>query len=227
MRIEKIYEHYLIMPQLRQHHYRVAGVAHQIMEHCEKELHADAVIGACLLHDIGNIIKFELEWFPEFVEPEGPEYWRRVQQSYIDRYGTDEHQATYRILDELDVSGAVQELVRAVGFSRTEQIAGSGVLEEKIVLYADQRVAPTGVVSLEERLREGRERYKDRADRVFDEERFEQAVQAAIEIEAQVFAVCSITPDEITDQLIAPEMQELNVYELETVNPKITACDLS
>ena len=55
------------------------------------------LIAACLFHDMGNIIKSDLKKFPEFLEPEGLEYWDRVKKEYVEKYGKDEHAATVAI----------------------------------------------------------------------------------------------------------------------------------
>ncbi len=62
-KISEIYEEYKIMPNLREHQLRVAAVAAQICDNFNKPLNKKEIITACLLHDMGNIIKFKLELF--------------------------------------------------------------------------------------------------------------------------------------------------------------------
>ena len=60
-RITEIYDEYKIMPNLREHMFRVAGVASLICDNLEESLSKKEIISACLLHDLGNIVKFDLE----------------------------------------------------------------------------------------------------------------------------------------------------------------------
>ena len=48
------------MPNLAMHQLRVAGVAMQICESLDTNIDTNSVVKACLLHDMGNIIKFNL-----------------------------------------------------------------------------------------------------------------------------------------------------------------------
>ena len=79
--ISEIYEEYKIMPNLREHMLRVAGAASLICDNFTEPLNKEEIISACLLHDMGNIIKFKLDYFPEFNKPEKAEYWQNVQSA--------------------------------------------------------------------------------------------------------------------------------------------------
>ena len=57
MNIQEIYTKYKIMPSLQLHQYRVAGVAMYLCERVKMKIDTDNIIAACLLHDMGNIIK--------------------------------------------------------------------------------------------------------------------------------------------------------------------------
>ena len=78
------------MPNLREHQLRVASVAAQICDNFFEPLNKKDIVTACLLHDMGNIIKFNLNYFPELIKPEGIEYWQKVQNEYKKKYGNDE-----------------------------------------------------------------------------------------------------------------------------------------
>jgi len=60
MQILKIYEKYKILPALQQHMFRVASVAKMIAEHMVIDVDIDCITKAALLHDMGNILKFNL-----------------------------------------------------------------------------------------------------------------------------------------------------------------------
>ena len=77
--IQEIYTHYQIMPVLQQHMLRVAGVTDLICQLAGDKVDSHNVVIAALLHDSGNIIKFDLQRFPHFLEPEGLDYWLQAQ----------------------------------------------------------------------------------------------------------------------------------------------------
>src|SRR3989344_8748672 len=100
----EIYSAYKIMPSLQLHQLRVAAVAKLLCEGCTKPINEHDVILACLFHDMGNIIKSELSYFPDFTEPEGVEYWERVKADFVEAYGTDSHTANIAIAKEIGFS---------------------------------------------------------------------------------------------------------------------------
>ncbi len=57
--IIQIYSQYKIMPTLQQHQLRVAGVAKQICDSISEPIDKEVVVDVCLVHDMGNIIKFD------------------------------------------------------------------------------------------------------------------------------------------------------------------------
>ena len=80
MRIPReVYSEYKIMPTLQLHQLRVAAVARLVCDHLTHPINTRDVILACLFHDMGNIIKSNLNHFPEFCEPEGTAYWEKVK----------------------------------------------------------------------------------------------------------------------------------------------------
>lgn len=159
-----IYSTYKIMPALQQHQLRVAAVAKQICDSISSTVDKNGAVIACLVHDMGNIIKFDLTYFPDFLQPEGLEYWQKVKNEFIKKYGTEEHIATKKISKEIGLSETQISYLDTVGFSQIKKAFVSHSLEQKICCYADQRVGPYGVLSIKERLIEGRKRYEGRKE---------------------------------------------------------------
>lgn len=120
MTVREIYNNYKIMPTLRLHQLRVAAVGQIICDSIPDFKDTKEVVVTCLLHDMGNIIKFDLNYFPEFLKPEGLEYWQKVKEEYIQKYGNDEHHATQSIIAELLNSGKIRECADQVGFSKLQ-----------------------------------------------------------------------------------------------------------
>jgi hypothetical protein len=157
MTVGEIYRHYQLMPNLQQHMFRVAAVAEVIGRELLKAKLSDAalsftdqdlqdVLAALLLHDLGNMAKFKLDYFPEFVLPEGLAYWQAEQEQFWAKYGKNAHQATLQMLDELGVSSRVKELVDSVSFNKAKKNLDSPDYARKLCAYADMRVGPHGVV---------------------------------------------------------------------------------
>ena len=210
--ITDIYNEYRIPPALQLHQFRVTGVALQIIGSIDVAVDADSIIVACLLHDMGNIIKFNLDYFPEFLEPEGLEYWQNVQNEYIEKYGRDEHQATLAIARELGMSEEVVANIDAVGFPNWCIASEHEDWNRKICVYADIRVAPKSVVSLEERLEDGMKRYGGKYPEL-ETKRFE-LYDCIRDIESQIFSHMTITPSDITDASIASRIEALKNFEI-------------
>ena len=216
MTVQEAYEKYRITPALQLHQLRAAGIARILCEKHPGVKDKKSPVIACLFHDMGNIIKFDLAALPEFLEPQGPAYWQNVKDEYTAKYGTDEHTATYAINREIGVPSEVQNLIEAMGFSKAEAIAESGSVELQILEYSDQRVAPHGVASLEERLADGHARYIMRKGKKHtDHEDVYKKNAAGIEkIERQLFVGLSIKPEDINEEKVAPFFEEFRKYEI-------------
>lgn len=119
--ISDLYTQYRIFRGLQEHMLRVGAVAKIICDAGNIEK-SEYIISACLLHDMGNIIKSELTKFPAFLEPEGLEYWTQIKRDFITKYGNDTHEATLKIAQEIGVSEETQSLINIIGFSQIPQV---------------------------------------------------------------------------------------------------------
>lgn len=206
--VQQIYTDYKIMSGLQMHQLRVAAVAKVIADSFDGPLDKQSIIFACLFHDMGNIIKSDLGYFPEFLEPQGKEYWQRVKDEYIKKYGEKEHIATEIIAREIGLSAQVLRNIEHVGFSHATENEAGDSFEYKICNYSDMRVNPHGVVSMQERIADGKKRYGDK-NHAITGGRFESLVQSLKNIEQQIFSKCGITPAEITNERIKSSIEEL------------------
>ncbi len=143
--------------------------------------------------------KFKLDLFPGFTEPEGLDYWQKVKDEYSAKYGNDEHVATIKIAEELQVSEKILKLINAISFLGAPQSAEGEDFADKIVEYCDDRVNPFGVVSLEKRLSDLRERYAHKGGDTPERQAFENAIR---KMEKQIFAKCKIKPEDINDETV-------------------------
>lgn len=209
MKITKIYEAYKIIPNLREHQLRVAGAAKLIAENTnDATVNVADIVLASLLHDMGKIVAFKLKG-DELIE------YGEVQATFKSRYGDKEDEATYHIAKELGVSDSVMSLIKSIGFAKAEEVKQEGNIGNMICLYADQRVAPKGVVSLDERFAEGSGRFRERMGSDPARETLHGArVEAIRGIERSIFDRCSLKPESLTDGSIQGNVQELAMFDL-------------
>lgn len=210
MGIGEIYERYRIPFWLAEHMYRVAAVAMRVFDArvaVDPSLSGrDDMIAACLLHDIGNIVKFNFITLPP---PDGrAEYWKKVQREMIAQYGTSEHPASKALCEELGQWERIAPILEHTSDYDARILLERGALLQRIVAYADQRVAPTGVVLLAQRLRDMRARYDHP-----DTDHIRALDAAIMENEQQLFSDISLKPEDITEQSIAPLLAELRSFE--------------
>lgn len=202
------------MPSLGMHQLRVAAVAKTICGSFIEPLNERDVLVACLFHDMGNIIKFDLEYFPEFLEPEGLEYWQKIKDEFVQKHGKDEHYATHAIAKEIGISDAAFSYLEAVGYQNLERTLHDTSFEKKICAYADMRVDPYRVCSIEERISEGRKRYAERKDKAMSPDRLRTLDDALRELEKQIFKKMKIKPEDIHEEKVKSIIAELENFEV-------------
>jgi hypothetical protein len=215
MKISEIYEKYKIMPNLKMHQYRVASVAKIIADNMNIHVDTNAIVKACLIHDMGNIIKFNLKLFPEFLEPEGYDYWKQVQDDFITNYGKNEHSAHEAIARELEVEEKVIKIIHNFGLSKAVENAAHNDYDIKIAVYSDMRVTPFDIVSLDERLSEGRKRWKkNKGHEIGEKKDFDQLKKGMIRIESQIFDKCKLAPSDINSEKVNAIIDNIKEFEV-------------
>ena len=212
-KITEIYEQYKIMPQLAMHQIRVASVAWQLCDSLNVKLDKKSVVIACLLHDMGNIIKSDLNYFPEFSKPEGQDYWEAVKREFTKKYGENEHKATVEIVKEIGLGNEITKLINAIDHKYVEANKNRMSIEEQICVYADNRVTPYKIVSVHERGMEAFVRYKEHKYRMGDESHhiFMKNIE---DIEKQIFSHSNIRPEDINNESVAEIIEELKNFEI-------------
>lgn len=157
MRIRDIYKKYSIPPNLVEHMLTVTKVAVAICSNWKGEkLDFDGIKKSALVHDLGNIVRFDFDKHPEFLgdEVKNIESWRSKQSEIVKKYGTDDHEVTRLMLTELGFSDNSIEVISSKSFVTSAQALNSNDWNLKILLYSDMRVSPSGIVDLENRLSE-------------------------------------------------------------------------
>jgi 5'-deoxynucleotidase YfbR-like HD superfamily hydrolase len=72
MIIQDIYNSFKILPSLQLHMLRVAAVTQEVCKQIYTQLPvtSETLITIALLHDLGNLVKFDMTLFPDLFEPE-------------------------------------------------------------------------------------------------------------------------------------------------------------
>ena len=210
MKISEIYRKYNIPPQLQLHQLRVAAIAKYICDNLTVNVDRDEVTAVDLMHDMGNIIKFDFELFPQFLEPEGLEFWEKIKSIFIEKYGNDEHVATEVIASEITSNLRIHQIMKYIGSSKIDLVNESEDFSYKIVNYADDRISVYGVVSVRKLLEE-----REMRNRKVKPEGYFSQIAGKIEInQNNIQKVCKIDLSDITDNTISGIIEELKNFDI-------------
>ena len=209
MNIIEIYNKYHLPENLQMHMLRVASCSNLIMDNWnETIINREAIIRASLLHDMGNMAKISDNEIED-------EKFRKIRKEYIDKYGRDSHKINLVIATEEGLKDYEVDIKYRKSSKRSEETLNSERYDVKILLYADQRVAPYGVTSLRERLEEVKKRYKNIVSSVWsNEEKANHLIDCSLGIEKQIMEHCSISPEAINDESIKKYMEKLKEYNI-------------
>lgn len=203
--INNIYDKFRIPNNLREHMFRVASVAKIIFDNWKgSEINKEDVLAVCLLHDLGNIVKFDFQNHGTKImgdEASKLNYWRKVKQEVISRYGIEDTEVTKKMTEEIGISDRLKFLLKHQSFLDNKNVLESNDFEIKICTYADYRVGPFGILSVRKRLDEFKKRYSERHIN-FDENKLNLTIKNALKIEEQIFNNVKIKPEDINNQII-------------------------
>ncbi len=217
MIITSIYKKYPVPQLLQQHQIRAAALGVYLSDNFKNPNKVDKalIIKSLLLHDIGNIIKFDLaNNFLTIEEKKKIKFWETQQQIYKSKYNNDEHLATYKMVKELKNTEDVYEVLTHTGSSRLQEVLVSANFNLKIVTYADLRCAPFAVVKINERFDEIIKRYRGRDHQLSDIEEVELRRKRALDLEKQLQNQTAIPLEEITDKTITKYINQVSKQEV-------------
>lgn len=152
MKLKEIYSKFNTPPNLQQHMLRVAGVCKLLLDQLEEHIVGkEDILTAALLHDLGNIIKFDFEKYPDVGDSKhDTSYWLAVKSEFVAKYGANEHHGTLSMLRELGVNPNVIAIVDGADWPNI--LKDNRLNDNTLLIYADMRVSPNSVVDLEVRL---------------------------------------------------------------------------
>jgi len=160
--INSIYNKYYTPQNLRRHMKEVAAVAALICDNLSGEIDKESIVCSALIHDLAQFVKmdFSEKYVKLFDKEDYPqiELFKKKKIEFIKKYGANDNIANTKIARELCAPKKVIDILKSKEISPLDEGWGK-TIEEKILLYADMRCAPKGVVSLDERLFEGYKRY--------------------------------------------------------------------
>jgi len=197
----EIYKKYPVPRLLQKHHIRVASVGAYIASHFKNPGKIDKilVIKTLLLHDIGNIVKFNLDK-PEYMsrtEWKNINVWRKKQDLYRKKYES-EHTATLEMVKSLGIDKVPNHL-KHVGVSRLPQVVKSQDYNLKLITYADLRCAPFSIVSINQRFDDIATRYKNTKHSLSKVNQMAKRRNMALLLEKQLQEVVNIELTDITE----------------------------
>lgn len=201
MTIAEIYKKFGIPPNLQEHMQRVYGVVSFIEKHWKGQDKIDWNLAKkmALLHDVGNVVKFDFVNHPEFLgkEQSNIEYWKAIQKQMIEKYGSDDNEATRKMLTEIGLDPEVVIIIFNKRFLNSIETEKSKHLSLKILYYADLRVLPLGVGSLDERIADIKKRYDPEYT---SRPNYEELVNACYKIEKEIQQNLDVPVGDITDE---------------------------
>lgn len=202
IKIWQIYEKFVIPPNLQQHMLKVAVVTEYLKIHwIGVKINWDDIIKMALLHDLGNIVKFDFDKYSFFIDNEykNIEFWKNKQKESTKKYGSDDHKATKQMLEEIGFSNNLIEIILDKSFENSIKTANSDNWTTKILFYCDLRVLTDGVGTLDQRFEDIKKRllkYSERLD-------FPDLINACKDIEKQIQKNINIKINQITEESIS------------------------
>ncbi|NCN45241.1 MAG: hypothetical protein COU63_04645 [Candidatus Pacebacteria bacterium CG10_big_fil_rev_8_21_14_0_10_36_11] len=213
--INQIYDQYFIPPGLRNHMYLVAAVGKYICDAwIGPEINKNNIISALLLHDLGNLIKFDLSENAVVLDKALlDKFWLRKQVEIKTKYGKNAHKATVTMVKEIGVNKKIIKLVKSMDATNLEQSTQAS-WEEQICEYADLRVIPTGISSLQDRLVDIQSRYKHRSKSWADENLFVLNQKFGVILEKNLQQNANVDITNISSEKISTYLVELSHYQI-------------
>ncbi len=205
MLISTFYHQYEIPSNLQRHMYLVAAVGAYIADHWDDPhvLDRERIVKALLLHDTGNIIKFDFsrpDILGEAVVKE-LDKWKRIHREFTQRYGN-ENVATHALARQSGVDGKVLEILGAVGSENLYKALETTDWNKKIACYSDFRIGPFGALTVNERFDDIVARYRGLGHAMSDIEETERKRQRCLELEKQLQAHVPIDLQDIDEKVI-------------------------
>lgn len=131
---------------------RVAAVAKVICDNwIWEDFDKEATMTSCFLHDMGNILKFNLDLYPDFFQPEWVDYWKWIKEQYK-QYWSNDWEATLSLAYSLGISKTAMKVLYAQVMLPFQSNVEGNNIAIKICEFADMSVSPHWIISWRERI---------------------------------------------------------------------------
>lgn len=220
MTIAELYNQFHIMSHLERHMLGVGAVGKVIVDSWtgSESLDRDVVLHTCLVHDLANAIKFDFsqdltKFGMEGTEEEVAEM-KQAQADMVEKYGDNEDEAKMAIVKELGFSEDVLYVLKYMDIYFTEEIMASSNWELKICSYADSRIGPNGILSLQERFDELIVRYRDKPSATINHPRRDEFIPLFHQLEGRLQERTSVDLEGLSDSDLEACYEELKGIKL-------------
>lgn len=202
--IDEIYARFQVPAHLQHHMRLVAGVTLWLVDHCKEPVDRDLLLACAFVHDLGNIVKFDFSQPLEkgMEHPEEIEELKKVQVEMEERYGKKDHHATMMMLNELGVDKKILNVLELSDWRSIKESTRLRLLVPMMLSYADYRVAPYGVVSVQERIADIHKRYRKKHNIKFDEAIFQESADNYEDLEIVLFEFITGKPEDINNESV-------------------------
>ncbi|HQM15818.1 MAG TPA: HD domain-containing protein, partial [Candidatus Woesebacteria bacterium] len=159
-----LFTRYQIPHNLEQHLIQVASLGRLICQNWTgSPLNQDHILTALLLHDIGNLVKYNLKqnWTKKILTessarnshlPQSLTAWQELQTRFQQHYSQNADEANLAIVRELKIDPTIIKILSDHTFDDLEPLLLARNWTKMIFFYCDLRFAPTGIVSVAKRL---------------------------------------------------------------------------
>lgn len=183
MNIGTIYEKYSIPQNLQRHMLSVAALASLICNLLpDVNINKDLVVKTSLLHDMGNVLKFNFSRTDLFDEADRNKIASyKIAQAYLsEKYGANPDEATLRIIQEITGNIRIKNLCQDSHWENLGKYLNSDRWDIKICCYSDMRTGPFGLLSLPQRIADIKQRRPEESAQL------DILLQQGLEVEEQL-----------------------------------------
>ncbi len=216
MKASQVYSQYQIPKNLQRHMLRVASVGKYISKNWKGTVDEHAIVSTLLLHDLGNLLKFNLhrglELFDE--DERNLDVWLKIQNSLKEEYSSDEHEATLLMAREIEVNDRVLDLLNNMGSSNLHTTVKKNDWELAIVSYSDFRVDPDGFATVQERFADILKRYNGGDHVLADKEKTFFKRDQCLELEKQIQSKIKVSLNDLPTEELEEVSKSLRDWEL-------------
>lgn len=216
MTAQEIYTAFGLPKNLQRHMRQVAALGQYLAQNCTEEILEYHVVWALLLHDLGNVLKFDFSAGLDLFDPDERdlETWQKYQAETAQKYGDDVHEATLKMAKEAGAAPRTLELIAGMGRSGLQAAVETVDWEQRICCYADFRVSPAGYTTLEDRFDDIILRYTTRRVSPVKIEKITRDRNSAFQLEQQLSSRLQGKLDTLPEEGLTLQAEMLKNYKI-------------